>query len=230
MKALWGCLCALVTLAASPASADVEARIIKLFGGNGPQTFTVPAGQVFIIDAVVWDSTSGSPGIPTNFNILAPGRTNLSGLDFRDSRLTNVVVSPQAQDRLLVPMETPIRIPAGFTLALPTGENSTVVFPTTSFTFFGRLADEGDLFAQIDNQLINPERANGQLTAQLTPATNRPSRVVVEKSTDLETFEPVAAEVSAVEGSDSLVSLAVNDMNEDRLFIRARTQVRPSNP
>ena len=212
-----------------PLNAEVEPQVIKLLG-SGRQTHTVPDNQVFIIDSVVWDAVSGSPNGAANFTLLSPGVDDLGDVSGpTDARLTRIVLSAQATDQLLVPLTQPLHIPEGFTLALPTGDNSTVVIPTTSFTFFGRLVDETDLFAQVGADLQNPQLANGQLKAEFTPITNRPSRVVVEKSMDLENFQPVDAEITPVDGSDALVSLAVDDMDADQLFIRARTQLRPRN-
>lgn len=179
-----------------------------------PSGYTVPDGKVLIVEGVTYSNIGGSLGIPATLSVgfseafdNAPTVRRLVFVDLGANR-----------GHQLHSFDPPVRLKAGSSLTA----NRIQGF----YTWRGLLVDQGDLFAQLDVDLLNPRIEGAQLTADAKVSSARPHRLVVEKSAALSTFAPDAqGKVTAT--PDPKVSVVSVPADDPKKFMRVVAEVRP---
>lgn len=184
---------------------------------NAPATYTVPAGKVFIIESVQYQSESASG--PLGGTVSIQVRRNVQNISSPATIVTNIKLGEHEPNKSF-DLAKPIRLSAGESL-----DSSILLF--LGYTIYsGLLVDKGDLFADLDVELKDSSVGEGKLKALAKVTPTRPYRLSIESTTNLSNF---SAEPEAVITSTDLASekeIAV-DADAGRTFVRASAVARP---
>lgn len=205
-------LAVLFTLSsATLVEAGVEAvsLILREDSTTFAEFYTVPAGKVFILEAVRNQFQSGAVQARISYGNTHPSPAGNFGwtFDVRDGVTSGLVF-----------LERPLKLPAGSSLrATETG---------VTVSYFGMLVDAGDLYAaNIDVKLKNPTVSGGMLTAEAHLSSPRPHTLSVKKSESLASFSP-DPEVEITPTSDPSVKLIKTPATGPTKFITASATSR----
>jgi len=194
------------------ANAEVEAIQIRIKAGGDQIVYSVPPGKVLILEHIIftdyWDNQNEDKKI-----VIRHGGANTTG------PVWNTTKSYSANWNQLM---RPLRIPSGKAIAAPYLDNGSLII-----FLYGKLADEGDLFAKVDTNIKGTAtKVDGEtktLVGTVELASNRPSQVKLEQSSDLRnwnTLDPVNQVTT-----NSLAFLASSE--KPRQFIRASARALP---
>lgn len=202
MKTLTILLTAITLLAAaSPSSADVEAFSVIV---RKDDSYVVPPGKVLLLSGVV---ALGSDG---DFKF----RVFLNGAEDDEFFLAKAVdnsTEPLAIGRLYLPAGTRFEHRPAVT--------------KRSFALLGRLADEGDLFAEVPTKLEPGADAGDHIQLLARLASPRPARIETKESTDLESWTEGQTVVDQEKPGVHRLELAKNGASKK--FLQATGRARP---
>lgn len=202
MKTLTSLLTALLLLSgALPSRADVTAFSVIV---RSEDSYVVPTGKVLLLSGAVALGTDG------DFKF----RVYLNGAGEKEFFLAKAVdnsTEPLSIGRLYLPAGTRFEHRPAVT--------------KRSFALVGRLADEGDLFAEVPTKLEPGADAGDHIQALARLASPRPARVETKESTDLETWTEGPTVVAQEKPGVHRLELAKNGAPQK--FLQATGRARP---
>lgn len=201
------------------ALSGVEPWVVVTGRGDGnldgaPASYTVPAGKVFIVDSVQYRSV-GAVADGEAFHV-----ATYRNLGNYSARRTVYIELLDYKRSKVFPLPVPIQLKAG------DGVGSNQI---SGYTYwFGKLVDEGELFAKLDVELEGSGVDNTSMTAKARVSPIRPYRLTVESTTDLNgTFTIDPNGTTASTGEKMVKDIAV-DKGVDLKFVRAVALARPN--
>lgn len=196
--------------------AEVEAVQIRIQASSGDTIYEVPPGKVLIVEHICfvdyWDHQNEPKRI-----FLRHGGAGAAGLAWSTTQTYT-----SSWNQLL----RPLRLPAGTGLSCPVlGDGAFQI------CIYGRLADEGDLFAAVGGRIkdieMSEQGTDRILQARVELDSPRPSHVQVEKSGDLVTWtDAPGAEATRTAPGELEITLPVAE-SEDKQFARVVARALP---
>ena len=195
-----------------PVNAAVEAVQIRIQGGNGKTIYAVPAGKVLVIEHIMfsdrWDLHDEEKRV-----VIRHGGANTTG---------TVWNTTQKYSSNWNQLMRPLRLPAGKAIACPYLDDSLYMI-----FLYGKLVDEGDLFAAIDTEIkdvgTKVEGNTKTLLGTVDLASKRPAQIKLEESSDLKTWDALD-DVPQIT-NQSLAFMASSE--KPKLFVRAKARALP---
>ncbi|MCP5488704.1 MAG: hypothetical protein H7A43_08640 [Verrucomicrobia bacterium] len=179
-----------------------------------PDSFTIPAGKIYIIEAV--QLVSLAP-LPSNTEI----RVIWTADNLTFNSALNITISDTFASGNLVWLPQPFRLKATESLLVP----QNAVYSICRYS--GLMIDEADLYAQaVPSELESMETAGGQLFANVKFGSSRPRLTTIESAVDIQNFIPDATgvEMAGLNRDESVVTI---DQNGDPVkFLRVRATAR----
>jgi len=194
-----------------------EVAPVTLVTGRGdgtptgiPSSYTVPADKVLILESVQYQIVGGSLGTPDDLNVQII-ETFDNAPSVRRSVFFNLGPNRHSFD-------SPVRLKAGSSLRSSRIEGF--------YIWRGLLVDTADLFAQLDVELKNTSVKDGKLMAEAKVSSPRPHKLIIESSTDLDTFAKASNAIVTLTAAPSTSEVSVPTDGDTKKFIKATAQVR----
>jgi len=209
----------LTALCSQLLTAEVSPVTLVTGRGDGtptgiPSSYTVPTDKVLILESVQYQIVGGSLGTPDDLNVqIIETFDNASSV--RRSVFFNLGPNRAFQQHSF---DSPVRLKAGSSLRSSRIEGF--------YIWRGLLVDTADLFAQLDVELKNTSVKDGKLMAEAKVSSPRPHKLMIESSTDLDTFAKASNAIVTLTADPSTSEVSVPTDGDTKKFIKATAQVR----
>lgn len=179
-------------------------------GSQGPTSYTIPNGKVYILEAVSTEGSASDTQV----------RVTRSAANIAADEFFNITVNSSYSSGETIWLPNKLRLKAGEKLHLPNNGTFFVCH------YFGILIDEADLYAaNLPVELNNPRVDGSQLMADAKVRSPRPHKLVVQTSEDMSAFgvDATAQVTATVNTGESTVSVDKGTTGKKFMRVMAKT-------